>query len=114
MLGYRAGTYGHMAELGLEDWFRGDFSTDYLTKNLPRRPFPDGQPGRRPPIPSHRRQGSAPRHAALPRGHKSTPPFVFIIPVRNPKDSKVRDYATVEALLDKTVRSLLQQSYPNV
>src|SRR6185503_19618665 len=29
-LGYRSATYGHMAELGLSDWFRGDFTTDYL------------------------------------------------------------------------------------
>jgi Sulfotransferase domain len=29
-LGYRAGTYGHMAVLGLQDWFRGDFTKDYL------------------------------------------------------------------------------------
>ncbi len=29
-LGYRAATYRHMRELRLEDWFRGNFETDYL------------------------------------------------------------------------------------
>ena len=29
-LGYRSGTFGHLKELGLEDWFRGDFGYDYL------------------------------------------------------------------------------------
>lgn len=29
-LGYRAGTYRHLRALGLEDWFRGDFSGDAL------------------------------------------------------------------------------------
>jgi len=29
-LGYRSGTYGHLKSLGLEEWFRGDFSRDYL------------------------------------------------------------------------------------
>jgi hypothetical protein len=29
-LGYRAGTYRHLRGLGLEGWFRGDFSIDYL------------------------------------------------------------------------------------
>jgi len=30
VLGYRSGTFGHMRALGLTDWFRGDFSVDYL------------------------------------------------------------------------------------
>lgn len=30
ILGFRSGTYRHMKALGLEDWFKGDFSTDYL------------------------------------------------------------------------------------
>ena len=29
-LGFRAGTFGHMAKLGLDDWFGGDFTEDYL------------------------------------------------------------------------------------
>lgn len=29
-LGYRAGTYRHLRALGLADWFRGNFATDYL------------------------------------------------------------------------------------
>lgn len=31
-LGFRSGTFGHMRALGLEDWFRGDFSRDYLNE----------------------------------------------------------------------------------
>lgn len=31
-LGYRAATYRHMRTLGLEDWLRGDFGTDYLAE----------------------------------------------------------------------------------
>jgi hypothetical protein len=29
-LGYRSATYRHMRALGLEDWFEGNFATDYL------------------------------------------------------------------------------------
>jgi hypothetical protein len=29
-LGYRAGTYRHMRLRGMDDWFRGDFTRDYL------------------------------------------------------------------------------------
>jgi len=29
-LGYRAATFRHMRVLGLDGWFRGDFTTDYL------------------------------------------------------------------------------------
>ena len=29
-LGFRAATYRHLRSLGLEDWFRGNFETDYL------------------------------------------------------------------------------------
>ena len=29
-LGFRSGTFGHLKELGLDNWRRGDFSTDYL------------------------------------------------------------------------------------
>lgn len=30
ILGFRAGTFRHMKALGLEDWFKGDFTKDYL------------------------------------------------------------------------------------
>jgi len=30
VLGYRSGTFGHLRALGLEKWFNGDFSHDYL------------------------------------------------------------------------------------
>ena len=30
ILGYRAGTFRHMRDLGLDHWFRGDFSPNYL------------------------------------------------------------------------------------
>jgi hypothetical protein len=30
LLGFRAGTYRHMRLRGMDEWFRGDFSTDYL------------------------------------------------------------------------------------
>ncbi len=29
-LGYQAGTYRHMSRLGMHEWFRGDFTIDYL------------------------------------------------------------------------------------
>ncbi|NER78120.1 MAG: glycosyltransferase family 2 protein [Leptolyngbya sp. SIO1D8] len=40
--------------------------------------------------------------------------FVFIIPVRNPGDTKVRDYQCIEAALRETVRSLTQQTWENI
>lgn len=32
VLGYRAGTYRHLHDLGLDDWFAGDFRHDYLER----------------------------------------------------------------------------------
>ncbi|KAI9132430.1 hypothetical protein [Acaryochloris sp. CCMEE 5410] len=37
--------------------------------------------------------------------------FVFVIPVRNPRDQKVVDYSCIEAVLHETVKSLVQQTY---
>jgi hypothetical protein len=31
-LGFRSGTFGHLRQLRLHDWFKGDFSKDYLHK----------------------------------------------------------------------------------
>ena len=33
-LGYRAGTYRHMARLGMGEWFQGDFTIDYLIREV--------------------------------------------------------------------------------
>lgn len=42
-------------------------------------------------------------------------PFVFVIPVRNPMDAKVKDYRTVQAILQQTVKSVLSQTdYANI
>jgi hypothetical protein len=40
--------------------------------------------------------------------------FAFIIPVRNPDDSKVKDYEIIELLLDTTLRSLVKQNNANI
>ncbi|MEO1295403.1 MAG: hypothetical protein AAFW75_06300 [Cyanobacteria bacterium J06636_16] len=39
--------------------------------------------------------------------------FVFVIPVRNPKDDKVTDYQCIETALHETVRSLTSQTWQN-
>ncbi len=39
--------------------------------------------------------------------------FVFVIPVRNPKDDKVTDYQCIETALRETVRSLTSQTWKN-
>lgn len=40
--------------------------------------------------------------------------FVFIIPIRNPEDDKVKDYNTIEHLLKRTLQSLNSQTYHSV
>ena len=39
--------------------------------------------------------------------------FVFVIPVRNPKDDKVTDYQCIETALCETVLSLTSQTWKN-
>ncbi|HUF08260.1 MAG TPA: sulfotransferase [Rhodothermales bacterium] len=221
-LGYRAGTFGHLKELGLDDWLRGDFSTDYLKnldavtdlpigifypeldkrypgskfilttreydawaascksqftrnadpkgfnrdvrvatygisgyseqifrhvfethrrnvewyfrdrpedllildvcagdgweklchfleKQVPQVPFPSVKPG-------FRAERIVPEIVTSTGLGEIDPDrsFTFVIPVRNPLDSKVDDYRTIDTLLEMTVRSLFMQTYPNV
>jgi hypothetical protein len=45
---------------------------------------------------------------------KENSSFVFVISVRNPEDDKVNDYDCIEAVLHKTVQSLIRQTYENI
>ena len=48
------------------------------------------------------------------RNTRSRGPFCFVIALRNPRDAKVSDWPAVEAVLRKTVESLLAQTFSDV
>ncbi len=84
----------------------------FLNRDRPSMPFPHQRPGSRKSLkisggPKNGRDAATIRPL-------SQQTFAFVIPVRNPRDSKVKDYATVLALLKKTIHSLLQQTHPNI
>jgi Glycosyl transferase family 2 len=86
----------------------------FLGKKIPRKLFPNVNPESLPSEKSHPSKASRLFPGVASGAGRERRPFVFVIPVRNPGDDKVRDYATVEALLDKTLRSVLQQTHGNI
>jgi hypothetical protein len=86
----------------------------FLGRDRPDTPFPNVKPGWRPEGELQPAETTlVPRRERAPRRAGDAPePFVVVIPVRNPKDDKVNDYAVIESLLERTVTSVLRQTHP--